>query len=746
MPQLMLPLISPGASRISDLISVYRDDKRWTYYFGLHPIYVHEGTDVRMFRAVTAMMIASGTCRHVDIIKAFGVSKSSVNRALKKLREGGFEAFFEERSGGRKGSVLTPQVLEKAQALLDKGVSRQDTSEELEIMPDTLRKAISDGRLHVYQNAVIRQEGTVKSERSAQDASAAEGMGTACTRVMERVFASFGKMKGADVCFEACLDVPNGGVLCALPALLTNGLLEGSEELLGKLKGYYTLFHVLLMLAFMVLCRIKTVEQLRGHAPGEFGKLLGLDRMPEVRCLREKMDALSIGDGAEKWALHLCKQWMKADGEIVGTLYIDGHVRIYHGKLTQLPRRYVSRERLCLRGTTDYWVNDAVGRPFFLIEKANDPGLLKVLEQDIVPRLLADIPNQPNAHALQENSLICRFVLVFDREGYSPAFFLKMWRDHRISCITYHKHPGEAWPVSWFTEQSAVMPSGEIVTMRIAEMGTLVGSGKDSLWVREVRKLTDSGHQTSIISTAYDLLDSQLAVRMFSRWCQENFFKYMRQHFAIDMLSEYGVVEFPDTERVVNPAWRELDRSRNRLHNKLRYRQVRFAEISMHPAKEDDPIAYQTWVEKKSTLLEEIEQHQHQLETLKAQLKQTKKHILWKELADKDKFNRLIPGRKRLMDTIRMVAYRAETAMAGLLTGLVVSLSDARCLLQDLFVTSADILPDTENNILHVRIHNASTPAKNRSLAMLCEQLNQAEVKYPGTEMRLVYGLVDKGG
>src|SRR3989339_1693661 len=443
MPQLMLPLISPGASRISDLISVYRDDKRWTYYFGLHPIYVHEGTDVRMFRAVTAMMIASGTCRHVDIIKAFGVSKSSVNRALKKLREGGFEAFFEERSGGRKGSVLTPQVLEKAQALLDKGVSRQDTSEELEIMPDTLRKAISDGRLHVYQNAVIRQEGTVKSERSAQAASAAEGMWTACTRVMERVFASFGKMKGADVCFEACLDVPNGGVLCALPALLTNGLLEGSEELLGKLKGYYTLFHVLLMLAFMVLCRIKTVEQLRGHAPGEFGKLLGLDSMQEVRCLREKMDALSIWDGAEKWALHLCKQWMKADGEIVGTLYIDGHVRIYHGKKTQLPRRYVSRQRLCLRGTTDYWVNDILGQPFFSVERALDHGMLEAIENDIVPRLLRDVPGQPTQQEFDADPYRSRFLIVFDREGYSPSFFRRMRQEHRIACVTYHKFPKE---------------------------------------------------------------------------------------------------------------------------------------------------------------------------------------------------------------------------------------------------------------------------------------------------------------
>jgi hypothetical protein len=109
----------------------------------------------------------------------------------------------------------------------------------------------------------------------------------------------------------------------------------------------------------MALCRIKTVEQLRGHPPGEFGKMVGLDRVPEVRCLRRKMDELSADNAAEVWASHLSRQWMEADPEAVGTLYVDGPVRVYHGDQTKLPRRYVSRERLCLRGTTDYWVNHA---------------------------------------------------------------------------------------------------------------------------------------------------------------------------------------------------------------------------------------------------------------------------------------------------------------------------------------------------------------------------------------------------
>ena len=584
MLQQILPLIPHGATEINGLVSVFCDEDRWTYFVGTLPTYFHDKTDLRMFRLTTSLIIESGACRQVDIIRTFGVSKSSVIRSVNKLRKGGPEAFFVQRRGRRGGKVLTRKVIEKAQSLLDQGYTRRDVCQELSVKYDTLGKAINDARLLEPKQTVTA---ITKSSRNVVDAAAAEGMGVACTRVEERVLASMGELVGATVHFELCLDVPKAGVLCAIPVLLANGLFHGAEQFLGKVTGYYTIFHVLLVLALMALCRIKTTEKLRGHAPGEFGKLLGLDRIPEVRCLRNKMDELSANDGAERWAAHLGKYWMDLEPESVGALYIDGHVRVYHGRLSKLPRRYVSRERLCLRGITDYWVNDAIGRPFFVIEKEIDPGLLNTLRRDIVPRLLDDVPNQPSERQLAENPSLCRFVLVFDREGYSPAFFAEMWNEHRIGCLTYHKHPGDPWPEQWFTEHKVTMPAGEVIDMKLCEMGSYVGSGKDAMWMRQVRKLTDSGHQTSLISTAFDLPHTQLAARMFSRWCQENFFNYMMQHFDIDVLLEYGATEFPDTEKVVNPTWRQLERSRNSLQNKLRYRRARFAEMTMHPETEE---------------------------------------------------------------------------------------------------------------------------------------------------------------
>ena len=287
-----------------------------------------------------------------------------------------------------------------------------------------------------------------------------------------------------------------------------------------------------------------------------------------------------------------------------------------------------------------------------------------------------------------------------------------------------------------------MMPSGEPVRMRLAERGTLIGTGKNQIWVPEVRKLTDSGHQTSVISTAYQLSHTDLGVRMFSRWCQENFFRYMIQHFGIDMISEYGTESLPDTERVVNPAWRDLDRTRNSLQNKLRYRRARFAELTMHSESEADPDKFQKWALNKGLLLEEIENLEHSLAQIKANLKTTPKHITWGELSDTDKFRRLLPGRKRLADTVRMVAYRAETAMVGMVAGPKLSTSAARRLLQDLFVTSADILPDPENGILRIRVHSASRPSANRSLSALFEKLNETETLYPGTQLKLIYELI----
>jgi len=252
-------------------------------------------------------------------------------------------------------------------------------------------------------------------------------MGMGCTRVVERVCAATGQLEEAPTRFETELDVPQGGVLWAMPALLSNGLLKNLSDYFSLPKGYYGSIHIFILLAFMALTRIKTPEQLRYHPAGEGGKWLGLDRIPEVRTLREKIKFLARPDRVKEWGEQLSRDWMTAAPEATGVLYVDGHVRVYNGSQTKLPRRYVARQRLCLRGMTDYWVNDREGRPFFVVSTPFTSGLLSMLKREIVPQLIRDVPYQPTENEFQMNPHLHRFTVVFDREGYSPKFFADMW-------------------------------------------------------------------------------------------------------------------------------------------------------------------------------------------------------------------------------------------------------------------------------------------------------------------------------
>jgi transposase len=738
------------------LISVVRQDGQWFYFCGTQPVFHHAEGNLRAFRMFTAQLCVQGACQQAEIIKAFGVSKSSVQRSVNKYRQEGIDGFYRPRRA-RGAPVMTPEVIQQAQQRFEEGRSKTEVARELNIPYDTLRKAIDQGRVqlpldHNHVAAPPDASSTVdatcvpsdKSTRSNQDQAAGEEMGVACTRPIERVLASLGKLPGgASTQFESCRDVSYGGVLCALPALAENGLFRYLQATFPTLTGYYTTLHVILLLAYMALCRIRAVEQLQYESPGELGKLMGLDRVPEVRCLRQKLGQLSQGQddkAPEIWAGLLSKDWMEQETELAGTLYVDGHVRLYHGKNTELPRRYVSRQRLCLRGTTDYWVNDALGQPFFSIERPIDHGMLEAIENDVVPRLLRDVPGQPSKEELKAEPYRSRFLLIFDREGYSPTFFRRMWQEHRIACVTYHKFPKQDWPASEFAEVTTTRPHGEVVTMKLAERGSLVGG--ERMWMREVRKLTSSGHQTSLISTAYDREGCQDAAALFSRWCQENFFRYMMEHYAIDALNEYRTEEIPDTNRpVVNPAWRKLDRRSRSAKGKLTQRQARFAALTLHPEVDEAKVA--AWEKQKSNLREEIEQFEHEVNSLREQMNSTPKHLEWDQFPEDAKFERLAPSRKRLTDTVKLVAYRAETAMSGILRESLRREDDSRSLLRDLFRSDADITPHSDTKVLEVRIHTLANPRSNRAIQHLLEHLNAAESTFPGTEFRLSYTLGD---
>ena len=414
-------------------------------------------------------------------------------------------------------------------------------------------------------------------------------------------------------------------------------------------------------------------------------------------------------------------------------------MRVYHGEKTKLPRHYVPRERFYLRATVDYWVNALDGQPFCYFNQAVDHGLVQAMRGDVLPWLEAQVTlSAEHQQRRTVDPRLPRFTVVFDREGYSPDLFLEL-QQRQIAALTYHRYPdGEDWRAEEFQEQVVQLVNGETVRMKLAERGTHVGK-RPGMWVREVRKLGADGHQIAIVSTNFSGDASAQAVALLARWSQENFFKYMREHFGLDALVQYGTEEMPATVTVVNPTWQELDRQVRKQHKAWKEIQKRQQNVGLpQPLSE---AAVRSYEQHQGKLQEDIEQLQLTLEFLKQRRKQTPHHIPVQDLPEPDRFTRLRTERKYFLDTVKMIAYRAETSMASTVREKLKRSDDARALLRQIYDTEVDLKPDPTAKTLTVHLHHLTQAAHDAAVRYLCEELTATETIFPGTDLRLVYTL-----
>jgi len=373
----------------------------------------------------------------------------------------------------------------------------------LDLKIDTVRKAIKQGRIIIPEINFEETGGSpTKSERNILDDG--QQMGKACSNVSARILA----IKTGTSCelkFSNQTDLQHAGVLLALPALLSQGLLRYQSDF--KLdKTYYPTSSIFLSLAILALLRVKTLSGVDSLPSGELGRMIGLDRIPEVKTLRGRVAQFSGITDITAWGLNLSKDWMEEMPGLSAVLYIDGHIKLYYGKDKAPPKRFVSRMRLSLSGTTDYWVNDAIGQPFFVINKTISKGLISTIKEEFIDIFIQDVPNQASDDELSEDKHKSRFMLVFDREGYSPDFFYDLWQK-RIAISTYKKNVKDKWDEDEFLEYTGKLPFGTEKKIELAERGVLLqnkGSEK-KIWAREIRKKSKSGHQISIITTNYSL-------------------------------------------------------------------------------------------------------------------------------------------------------------------------------------------------------------------------------------------------
>lgn len=555
-------------------------------------------------------------------------------------------------------------------------------------------------------------------------------IGVAATRIEDRVFAALG-MQNAEICFESCESVEYGGVLLLLPFLMANGLLSYKNYYSERLSGYYDFDSVMLTLALMYLCRIKSIEQLKHVSPGELGKLLGLDRIPEARCLRGIIKELTVQERASEWNACLSEEWINQEDTSI--YYIDGHVQVYHGHLANLGKKHVSRQKLCLPGMVEFWVNNADGLPYFYVTGQVNEKLQEMITTELVPRLLELTDGRISQEDLDADQTLPRFTLVFDREAYSPAFFKHLWESFRIAVITYRKNVKDQWDEEDFNVHD--IHTDVETTMELCEKQVEL----NGVALREVRRLTDTGHQTSVITTNYKMSTALIALYMFSRWAQENFFRYMRQEYDIDRIIQYGVDELNNTIMVVNREYSNLTYRLKKLREKIARRQAKlYALVEENIADEMEQTGKN--IEKQLLLRKEIELLEAEEKEILAQRAQHPYKISIGEMPEHTRYNKLKTESKHLQNIIKIICYRAETAIANLLASYYRKSSDEiRALVKSIIFAKADLYPNYQTNTLTVRLNSLATPRDNLAVREICQTINDYEAVFPGTKLKLVY-------
>ncbi len=719
-----LPLQPQGALEINDTVSRLDTGDAVGYFAAGVPLFVHAKEDSLGRRLAPAQIIELGLANPTEVSSMLHISRTTLYRHQQTLRDEGIEGLVDKKPGPRGGHKLRDEKLTQAQALLDAGQAQREVARGVGVSEKAIRNAVQRGRLNLSAPRRVGRprthEGTNPSERSAKDAAAP--LGVATTRVFDRVLAAHGKLEEAKPEFETSSSVANAGSLLALPAMLELGLLEVGEKVYGSLRnGFYGLRSTLLCLGFMALLRIRNPERMQFEAPGELGTLLGLDRAPETKTIRRKLAELADRGQAGRLSAGLAERWVRQSPRALGYLYVDGHVRAYHGEKHRLTKTHVARRRLCMAATTDYWINDKNAEPLFFVTGEANERLIASMKASILPEVRRLVGKR-------------RVTMVFDREGWSPKWFKELY-EAGFDVLTYRRGKYDPWPRRMFETTKGIV-DGRRVSYELAEKTARVLPG---FKMREVRRLRPGGKQTAVMTTRWKTRAIELAWRMFERWRQENFFRYMREHFALDALASRRVEAVSEEKTIPNPERARLDKKLRKLKIELQKLEKDYGarafenDESLRPTARGFKIA-------NGKLGREIRALRKKCLRLKERISALPKRIVAAD-AEGPEIVKLDPETKHLTDTIKMLAYRAETALVGLLNDKVYARTEeeGRALVREILRAPADILPDEREGVLRVRLHGLANPRSNAAVKHLCEALNETRIRYPGTRLRLCY-------
>ncbi|MBM4394470.1 MAG: hypothetical protein FJ087_02125 [Deltaproteobacteria bacterium] len=734
------------------------------------PCFAHRVDDRAREAFAMVSLVDAGLADQVDVARAFGRSARTVRRDQRRFEVGGLSALGRGPGYPRGRPRLPIGRMEEVRRLKEDGVTTRDVARRLGVTETAVRQqlrrmgwkapeaeqmalglqpeganpnlsAIPIADLAVVARAdedasdpaVCAREDSAPSviaganpNLSARGIEVPEDVESSfdtdpTDRSLDRLMAYLGLLDDAAPVFAPGERVPHAGVLLAVPALVQSGVFEIARQVYGSIgPAFYGLRTTLTTLLLMALLRIKRPECLKELSPADLGRVLGLDRAPEVKTLRRKLKRLAEMGRAASFGRELALRRVSDRGAAMGFLYVDGHVRVYHGQRT-LPKAHVARMRISLPATTDYWVNDATGDPLFVLTAPANAGLVKMMPS-ILKEVRTLVPGR-------------RVTVVFDRGGFSPKLFAAMYTGG-FDVLTYRKGATEAIPEDSFTDH-VVPGTGGRRTMRLHDQDNMILP--TGFWMRQVTRLSD-GHQTQILTTLQNLPAVEVAVRMFDRWRQENFFKYMREEYAIDALIDYGVEPDDPDRDVPNPARRAVD-------DELRVARAALSRVLA------------TYGDKAISNPEAVRRTMRGFKIAHGKLGKSARDAM-KRVADLEARRAATPDRvpigtvvtgqvvklaaerQLLSSLLKMVAYQAETDLARLLAPHYRRAEDeGRTLIQSALGSSADIVP--WGHELLVRLAPLSSPHRSRAIAALCRDVNRFAVPFPGSRLRLRFEVAD---
>jgi len=717
------------------------------------PVEHVDAGDRAALHTALARLVFAGATTQAEVINAGLVPRATFQRACRAYREGGEAAMRSRSRRGPKGPYrATPAVQRRVLRLVRRGLPNRAIAAIVQLSLDTVKGIL---RRHGIKRAVapaVQEElsaasepvtpaagdagdGGEEPETAKQVEASAElptglpprGMTVDQARQFEFLSARMGWIEEQSVLFEGARGVPFAGVLLALAVLPATGLLESVRRVVGRLRnGFYGVRSLITVLFAMALLRIKRPEKLKNYSPSALGRVLGLDRAPEMKTVRRKVASLAAREEAMgRLLLDLARQHAERAKDALGFLYVDGHVRAYFGK-RKLSKAHVTRMRLSLPATTEYWVNDARGEPVLVVTVEGNRAMTRVLLDVLVEvRKIIGPDAQPT--------------VVFDRGGWSPALFRRI-RQAGFHFLTYRKGPAPSYPRSSF-QPLEVRKGGELVVRPVRDGHTrLRGYGR----CRCVAILRDDGKQTHILTSreAESMSAREVCERMSRRWQQENFFRYATENYALDALWTYEIIAGDEDRPVPNPARKKLERqiAAAQAERKKLLAGIGGDFVDAPELLSGDELAGRNAVDvlRAAELDQQVKQWRQERRALAT-------HVPLSSIRDPGDIVELARAPKLLLDAVKICAYHAETMLVSHLAPYLNRAEDeARTVVAGAMQLPGDI--EVRDGELHVTLDPSSAPRYTRAVAGLADTLNELGPTFPETSLRLRFHVAPHPG